>query len=164
MGGVGQGHDTDSAGACEVDGGSRIKKTSVSRIIEQPRSNYRVEVIKALGIEYVAANPGAITGGIHESIINHGGNRSPEWLACCHEESAVAMRRTQSDFIWYLRAPRSMPKGVYPDACEPSRDKEHPLDGGGDAGDFDSEVRRGGAWRGLAQTAGRPLDTAEESY
>jgi acetolactate synthase I/II/III large subunit len=50
-----------------------------------------VDVIKSLGIEYAAANPGSSFEGLHESIINYGGNRMPELLTCCHEESSVAM-------------------------------------------------------------------------
>ncbi len=68
-----------------------VRPAPVTRVIEQPGSDYMVDVIKALGIEYVAANPGTSTGGLHESIINYGGNSSPEWLTCCHEESAVGM-------------------------------------------------------------------------
>jgi thiamine pyrophosphate-dependent acetolactate synthase large subunit-like protein len=50
-----------------------------------------VDVIKNLDIEYVCANPGSSFRGLHESVINYGGNRSPELITCCHEESAVAM-------------------------------------------------------------------------
>ena len=50
-----------------------------------------VDVIKTLGIEYVAANPGSSFDGLHESIINYGDNKKPELLTCCHEESSVAM-------------------------------------------------------------------------
>jgi acetolactate synthase-1/2/3 large subunit len=50
-----------------------------------------IDVIKSLGIEYVAANPGSSFEGLHESIINYGGNGMPELLTCCHEESSVAM-------------------------------------------------------------------------
>src|SRR5262249_14549111 len=35
--------------------------------------------------------PGSSFAGIHESIINYGGNKSPEFITCCHEESSVAM-------------------------------------------------------------------------
>src|SRR5438093_9753376 len=62
-----------------------------SRIVEHPASDFMVDVIKTLGFEYVAANPGSSFEGLHESIINYGGNRMPELLTCCHEESAVAM-------------------------------------------------------------------------
>ena len=50
-----------------------------------------VDVIKSLDFEYVAANPGSSFRALHESLINYGGNRTPELLTCCHEESSVAM-------------------------------------------------------------------------
>ena len=59
-------------------------------VIEKPQSDYMVDVIQALGIEYVAFNPGSSFEGLHESLINYGNNR-PEILTCCHEESAIAM-------------------------------------------------------------------------
>src|ERR1700684_1124779 len=58
---------------------------------DRPGSDFMVDVIKKLGFEYVAANPGSAFRGIHESLINYGGNKSPELLTCCHEESSVAM-------------------------------------------------------------------------
>src|SRR6476659_9552622 len=58
---------------------------------EKPGSDFMVDVIKTLGIEYCAANPGSSFRGLQESFINYGGNKSPEWLTCCHEESAAAM-------------------------------------------------------------------------
>ena len=54
-------------------------------------SDLMVDIIKSLGIEYIAANPGSSFRGLHESIINYGGNKDPEFITCCHEESAVAM-------------------------------------------------------------------------
>ena len=54
-------------------------------------SDFMVDVIKSLGFEYVCANPGSSFRGLHESVINYGGNQAPELLTCCHEESAVAM-------------------------------------------------------------------------
>src|SRR5882672_358060 len=62
-----------------------------SLIVYHPGSDFMVDVIKALGFEYVAANPGSSFDGLHESIINYGDNRMPELLTCCHEESSVAM-------------------------------------------------------------------------
>jgi len=62
-----------------------------ARIVEHPASDFMVDVIKQLGFEYVAANPGSSFEGLHESIINYGENRMPELLTCCHEESAIAM-------------------------------------------------------------------------
>jgi thiamine pyrophosphate-dependent acetolactate synthase large subunit-like protein len=54
-------------------------------------SDYMVDVLKSLGFEYICANPGSSFRGLHESVINYGGNNSPELITCCHEESAVAM-------------------------------------------------------------------------
>ena len=54
-------------------------------------SDFMVDVLKSLGIEYVAANPGSSFRGLHESVVNYGGNQNPEFITCCHEESAVAM-------------------------------------------------------------------------
>ena len=58
---------------------------------DRPGSDFMIDVIKSLGFEYVAANPGSTFRGLHESIINYGGNQAPELLTCCHEESSVAM-------------------------------------------------------------------------
>jgi acetolactate synthase-1/2/3 large subunit len=62
-----------------------------TRLVEKPGSDFMVDVIKSLGIEFAAANPGSSFEGLHESIINYGGNKMPELLTCCHEESSVAM-------------------------------------------------------------------------
>ena len=35
-----------------------------------------VDVIKSLGFEYVSANPGSSFRGLHESLINYGGNKT----------------------------------------------------------------------------------------
>src|SRR5204863_6415005 len=56
-----------------------------------PGADFMVDAIKSLGIEYVAANPGSSFRALHEAIINYGGNKSPELLTCCHEESSVGM-------------------------------------------------------------------------
>ena len=54
-------------------------------------SDFMVEVIKSLDIEYICSNPGSSFRALHESVINYGGNQKPEFLTCCHEESSVAM-------------------------------------------------------------------------
>src|SRR5690348_5830090 len=56
--------------------------------VKDPGSDFMVDVFKSLDFEYIAANPGSAFRGLHESFINHGGNRAPEWLTCCHEESS----------------------------------------------------------------------------
>jgi thiamine pyrophosphate-dependent acetolactate synthase large subunit-like protein len=50
-----------------------------------------VDAIKSLNIEYVCANPGSDFRGLHESLINYGGNKTPEFITCTHEESSVAI-------------------------------------------------------------------------
>jgi thiamine pyrophosphate-dependent acetolactate synthase large subunit-like protein len=50
-----------------------------------------VDVIKSLNVEYVAANPGSSFRSLHESVVNYGGNKSPEFITCLHEESSVAI-------------------------------------------------------------------------
>src|SRR5690349_15150449 len=57
----------------------------------KPGSDFMVEVIQSLGIEYCAANAGSAFRGLHESMINHTGNKGPELLTCLHEESSAAM-------------------------------------------------------------------------
>jgi thiamine pyrophosphate-dependent acetolactate synthase large subunit-like protein len=57
--------------------------------VDRSGSDFMVDVIKTLGFEYVAANPGSSYRGIHESLINYGGNKNPEFITCCHEESSV---------------------------------------------------------------------------
>src|SRR5438128_2262891 len=58
---------------------------------DRPGADFMTDVIRSLGFEYVCANPGSSFRGLHESIVNYGGNRNPELITCCHEESAVAM-------------------------------------------------------------------------
>jgi acetolactate synthase-1/2/3 large subunit len=58
---------------------------------DRPGSDFMVDVLKSLGLEYVAANPGSSFRCLHESVINYAGNHAPEFLTCCHEESAVGI-------------------------------------------------------------------------
>jgi len=60
-------------------------------INERPGADFMLDVIKSLGIEYATANPASSCRGLHESIVNYGGNRNPELLTCCHEDSSVGM-------------------------------------------------------------------------
>jgi len=50
-----------------------------------------VDVVKAIGLEYICANPGSSFRALHEAFVNYGGNTKPELITCCHEESSVAM-------------------------------------------------------------------------
>ncbi|MGD1098401.1 MAG: thiamine pyrophosphate-dependent enzyme [Bryobacteraceae bacterium] len=58
---------------------------------DHPGSDFMVDVLKALGFDYIFANPGSSFRGLHESVVNYGGNQNPEFITCCHEESSVAM-------------------------------------------------------------------------
>lgn len=54
-------------------------------------SDVVVDLMKAFDIEYAAFNPGATFRGIHDSIVNYGGNYKPEVIFCNHEEVSVAV-------------------------------------------------------------------------
>jgi acetolactate synthase I/II/III large subunit len=60
------------------------------QIVERPGADYMVDVFNSLGLDYLFATPGSSFRGIHESVINHAGNR-PEFITCMHEECSVAM-------------------------------------------------------------------------
>jgi acetolactate synthase-1/2/3 large subunit len=59
--------------------------------IDRSGSDFMVDILKSLGIEYVCAVAGSSFRALHESVINYGGNSKPEFITCCHEESSVAM-------------------------------------------------------------------------
>ena len=71
--------------------GGVTRPAAVTEFIEHPGSDYMVDVLKSLDIEYLASNPGSTFESLHESLINYGGNSKPEFLTVMHEESAVAM-------------------------------------------------------------------------
>src|SRR6516162_1990248 len=66
-------------------------QVEVSRIGGIAGSDFMVDVIKTLDIKYLPSNPASSFRGIHESLINYGGNKMPEFLTCTHEESAIGM-------------------------------------------------------------------------
>ena len=53
--------------------------------------DFMVDCIKSLGFDYIASTPGSSFRGLHESLINYGENRSPEFITCTHEEVSAAM-------------------------------------------------------------------------
>jgi acetolactate synthase-1/2/3 large subunit len=67
------------------------KELSTSRIGGVPGSDFMVDVIKTLDIKYAPSNCASSFRAIHESLINYGGNKMPEFLTCTHEESGVGM-------------------------------------------------------------------------
>jgi acetolactate synthase-1/2/3 large subunit len=75
------------AAAAETNPPSEVEILTADRT----GSDFMVDVLKALGFDYICANPGSSFRAIHESVINYGGNERPELITCCHEESSVAM-------------------------------------------------------------------------
>ncbi|MBR8094674.1 thiamine pyrophosphate-binding protein [Burkholderia cenocepacia] len=59
--------------------------------VGNPGSDFMVDMLRVAGIEYVAAMPGSTFRGIHESIVNYGGNRNPSLIVCTHEEASAAI-------------------------------------------------------------------------
>src|SRR6266508_5309068 len=62
-----------------------------SLVTDRCGADCMVDVVKAIGLEYVCANPGSSFRALHEAFVNYGGNAKPELITCCHEESSVAM-------------------------------------------------------------------------
>lgn len=54
-------------------------------------SDYLAELMRHVGLEYVALNPGASYRGLHDSLVNHLGDEAPRMLTVLHEEHAVAI-------------------------------------------------------------------------
>ncbi|MDX6476746.1 MAG: acetolactate synthase large subunit [Gaiellaceae bacterium] len=53
-------------------------------------SDVMVDAIKACGFPYVSLNPGSSFRGLHDSLVNYGGN-VPEMITCNHEKLAVGI-------------------------------------------------------------------------
>ena len=53
-------------------------------------SDVMVDAIKACGFRYVSLNPGSSYRGLHDSLVNYGGN-DPEIVTCNHEKLAVGI-------------------------------------------------------------------------
>jgi acetolactate synthase I/II/III large subunit len=72
---------------------SRVSDASNVEVltVDHPGSDFMVDVLKAIGFEYMCSNPGNSFRSLHESLINYGNNQSPEFITCCHEEAAVGM-------------------------------------------------------------------------
>jgi acetolactate synthase I/II/III large subunit len=81
-----------SAAQVERDAGN-VRPPAAARAVRRPGSDLQTQVLRDLGVEYVAANPGSSFEGLQESIINYSDspNRMPEFITALHEESAVTM-------------------------------------------------------------------------
>ena len=91
--------------------------------LERPQyvSDLVVYLLHALGVDYAILNPGATTRGLHESLVNYGGNTAPEVITCCHEEVAIAMAdgyylatgKPQAAFVHNIVGLQHASKAVY---------------------------------------------------
>ena len=75
---------------------NRVAETQIPPALEvltegRSGSDFMVDCIKSLGFDYIAATPGSSFRGLHESLINYGENKSPEFMTCTHEEVSAAM-------------------------------------------------------------------------
>src|SRR4029079_15574547 len=48
-------------------------------------------MLRNLDIPYIALNPGSSYRGLHDSLVNYLGNRTPQMVLNIHEESAIAV-------------------------------------------------------------------------
>ena len=73
-------------------GGGEIWSAGIGRKSNaQYGSDLMVEVLRELGIKYIALNPGASYRGLHDSMVNFESGKGPEMIMCTHEEIAVAI-------------------------------------------------------------------------
>lgn len=63
----------------------------MNRIGGKPGSDFMVDVLKTLDIKYTPSNCASSFRALHESIINYGENKAPEYISCMHEESGVGI-------------------------------------------------------------------------
>jgi thiamine pyrophosphate-dependent acetolactate synthase large subunit-like protein len=75
------------------DSGNVQPQAATARAVSRPGSDLMTQVLRDLGVEYVALNPGSSFEGLQESIINYGNppNKMPELITALHEESSVTM-------------------------------------------------------------------------
>jgi thiamine pyrophosphate-dependent acetolactate synthase large subunit-like protein len=77
----------------ERDAGNARPPALPARAVQRPGSDLMVQVLKDLGVEYVASNPGSSFEALQESIVNYGNPRNtmPEFITALHEETSVDM-------------------------------------------------------------------------
>ncbi len=80
-----------AAGEAARGGKEKAARLPGDIVIERPGSDFMVDVLKTLDLEFITTNPASSFRSLHESIVNYGGNRKPELLTCTHEEIAVAI-------------------------------------------------------------------------
>jgi len=83
---AGAGAEKPAAGKAEAE-----KKLPSETFVTHPGSDFMADVLRAVGLQYLAINPASGFRSLHESIINHLGNKNPEIITCMHEESAAGI-------------------------------------------------------------------------
>ncbi len=74
-----------------VAGEDRSLNDLPPQTIGKTGSDFMVDVLKSVGIDYIASCPGSTFRAIHESIITYGNNSKPEFLTTLHEDTSAAM-------------------------------------------------------------------------
>jgi thiamine pyrophosphate-dependent acetolactate synthase large subunit-like protein len=91
-----RGDDEMAGSAPEWSTSSRDVPTPMPIKGESPRtpefgSDVIVDLLRSLDIEYVSMVPGSSFRGIHDSLVNYGGNTRPTIVLAIHESTAVAI-------------------------------------------------------------------------
>ena len=83
----------EKAAATEADQRKPKKEQMVPGdiVVEHPGSDFMMDVLKTLDLEYMTTNPASSFRSLHESLVNYGGNSKPELITCTHEEAAVGI-------------------------------------------------------------------------
>jgi acetolactate synthase-1/2/3 large subunit len=63
----------------------------LDKVERRYNSDVLAEVLRDLGFPYVPLTPGSSYRGLHDSIVNHLGNRDPQMILCLHEEVAISV-------------------------------------------------------------------------
>src|SRR5262249_28952781 len=63
-------------------------KEPTTQIPGRPASDFMLDVIKSLKIDFVYSNPASSFRALHESMINYGKNKMPEFITATHEEAS----------------------------------------------------------------------------
>ena len=91
--GVGAVIAANSAAAADAkpEAGAGDANRQGNKFITRPGSDFMVDVLKSLDIPYVASCAASSFRSLHESIVNYGGNKKPEFLTCLHEEISAGI-------------------------------------------------------------------------
>ena len=63
----------------------------LEKVERRYNSDVLAEVLRDLGFRYVPLTPGSSYRGLHDSIVNHLGNRDPQMILCLHEVVAISI-------------------------------------------------------------------------